>query len=384
MLRDYIQYVESVESAPQNKIITEDKGHLDHPEDLVFLHGVTGARDAIARTLATVQKPDEVTIKFDGYPALIFGNGSDGKFSIMDKHMFNKKDGTGRNVHSPEQFQAYDNARGANRGDLYKIINTVWGGLEEASRNLKGYIWGDLLFSRPLAPENGLYRFRANPKGITYTIDASSDIGQLIAEKRAGIAVHQFIGAGSSTTDQAVPLNGGIGPLRNGGDVAIVPSKMPVTPELKIDQRLIDAAYKEINKYAYAVNELLSKPPISRPAFQQLFTVYINKCIVAGDLNDLLPGFVEFYQTRPMSNNALERLNEYFSQNQNGLAGIFHIWARIYHLKMSIVDQLNSAAEGSPVKGYLENGKQTQEGFVSQGLKFVDRMGFSRQNLAGR
>ena len=384
MLRDYIQYVENIETAPQNKTITEDKGHLDHPEDLVFLHGVPGAREAIAKTLATAQKPKEVSIKWDGYPALIFGNGVDGKFSIMDKHMFNKKDGSGRGVHSPQEFQAYDHARGADRGDLYKIINTVWGGLEEASRNLKGYVWGDLLFSRPLAPEDGLYRFRANPKGITYTVDASSEIGRLMAEKDAGIAVHQYMSADAATTDQATPLNGTLGPLRNVGNVAIVPSKMPVTPEIKVDQQLIDAANKEIARWGNAVDNLMANPPISRPAFQQLFTVYINKCIVAGDLNDLLPGFVEFYQTRPMTGSALEKLNEYFSQNEKGLEGIFHIWARIYHLKMSIVDQLNRAAEDSPVKGYLENGKQTQEGFVSQGLKFVDRMGFSRQNLAGR
>jgi hypothetical protein len=47
------------------------------------------------------------------------------------------------------------------------------------------------------------------------------------------------------------------------------------------------------------------------------------------------------------------------------------------------IDGARSAA-ASPVQGYLDDGTQTQEGFVSQGLKFVDRMGFSRQNLAGR
>jgi hypothetical protein len=51
---------------------------------------------------------------------------------------------------------------------------------------------------------------------------------------------------------------------------------------------------------------------------------------------------------------------------------------------MAIVAQLNKAAENSPVKGYLQDGTETHEGFVSNGLKFVDRMGFSRQNLAGQ
>lgn len=384
VLRDYVQNVERRDLAESKSVITEAKGHLDHPEDLVFLGGIDGARKAIAAVLETAQKPNEITIKFDGYPALIFGRGTDGKFSIMDKHMFNRKEGAGRHVYSPEQFRQYDAARGADRGDLYNIINTVWSGLEAASANLDGYIWGDLLFSRELLPEDGLYRFRANPNGITYTVDARSEIGRLIAEKDAGIAVHQYISPGASSTDQAVSLHGSIGPLKNTGNVAIVPSKLPVTPEVKVDRRLIDAANKQISKYGNSVSDMLANPPINRASFEQLFTVYINKRIVAGDLHDLLPGFVEFYQTRPMSNNATLKLDEYFGQHRAGLAGIFHLWAAIYALKMSVVEQLNKAAADSPVKGYLEDGTQTQEGFVSQGLKFVDRMGFSRQNLAGR
>jgi hypothetical protein len=56
----------------------------------------------------------------------------------------------------------------------------------------------------------------------------------------------------------------------------------------------------------------------------------------------------------------------------------------IYNLKNQVVQQLAQQAEQSPVKGYLQSGQQSQEGFVSNDLKFVDRMGFSRQNLAGQ
>ena len=111
-------------------VVTEAKGHLDHPEDLIFLGDEQGARQAVQAIEQTIQQPGTVTIKWDGYPALIFGRGADGKFSIMDKHMFNKRDGTGRQVFSPKEFRAYDEARGVNRGDLYKIIDAVWPGLE--------------------------------------------------------------------------------------------------------------------------------------------------------------------------------------------------------------------------------------------------------------
>ncbi len=109
-----------------NNVITEDKGHLDHPEDLIFLRGVGGANQAVQAMADTVTNPDKVTIKWDGYPALIFGRNSNGKFTILDKHMFNKKDGSGRQVFSPEQFAQYDQARGVNRSDLHQLIAQIW------------------------------------------------------------------------------------------------------------------------------------------------------------------------------------------------------------------------------------------------------------------
>jgi hypothetical protein len=74
----------------------------------------------------------------------------------------------------------------------------------------------------------------------------------------------------------------------------------------------------------------------------------------------------------------------HFEQHTEALVGAFTIWAEMYKLKMNVVEQLNKAAQDSPVQGYLDDGTNTHEGFVANGLKFVDRMGFSRQNLAGR
>jgi hypothetical protein len=364
--------------------LNEDKGHLDHPEDLVFLGAVTGANRAVDAIVKTVTNPKTVTIKWDGYPALIFGRDTNGKFSIMDKHMFNKKDGTGRQVHSPEEFRKYDLDRGVDRSDLHRLIAEIWPGLEKASNGTKGYYWGDLLFSKPLADANGLYTFKANPNGITYTVDITSETGKLMKGKTAGIAVHQYIAPASPNTDSAVPLDGTIGQLKNNSNVAIIPSKMPITPSLKLDQKLLAKTKQDISKYGQSVDQLMNTAPQARNTFNQLFTVYINKRIVGGNLNDLLSGFMEFVATRPMTDKMKAKIDEHLQANKEGLIGAFTIWMDIYNLKMNVVEQLNKAAEASPVKGYLQDGTQTQEGFVSNGLKFVDRMGFSRQNLAAR
>lgn len=364
--------------------LLEDKGHLDHPEDLIFLGGSNGAQQAIQATQATVKNPGTVTIKWDGYPALIFGHGRDGKFSIMDKHMFNKKDGTGRQVFSPQQFVEYDHARGVDRASLHTIIAQIWPGLAKASSGTKGYYWGDLLFTQPLQEKDGYYSFRANPNGITYKVSADSEVGQLMGGERAGIAVHQYIPPGAISTDQAETLNGSIGQLKNNSDVAIVPSKMPITPKLKLNAQLLKNAQAAVTKYGPIVDQMMNTAPQARNTFNQLFTVYVNKKIVSGDLNNLVDGFMKFVESRPMTERMKDKILEHFQNNQQGLVGAFTIWAEIYKLKMDIVQQLNTAAEASPVLGYLQDGTQTQEGFVANGLKFVDRMGFSRQNLAGR
>lgn len=363
--------------------ITEAKGHLDHPEDLVFLDGSAGASRAVDATIKTAKNPKSVTIKWDGYPALIFGRGPNNKFSIMDKHMFNKRDLSGRQVYSPEQFVQYDQTRGVDRSGLHQLIANIWPDLEKADRG-KGYYWGDVLFFSPLQEKNGLYTFRANPNGITYTVEADSEMGRFLKGKQAGIVVHQYLEPNAASTDEAVPLDGTIGKLKNNSNVAIVPAKMPMTPKLKIDNKLVNDAKSNIAKYGSVVDEFLNNAPQARNSFVQLFTTYINKKIVEGNLSNLVKGFFDYFNSRPMTEPMRKKLTQYFQINQEAIIGAFSIWISLYNLKMSLVNQLNIAAENSPVKGYLQSGQQTQEGFVSQGLKFVDRMGFSRQNLAGR
>jgi hypothetical protein len=365
-------------------VLTEDKGHLDHPEDLIFLGGSAGAQRALQAAQDTVKNPNTVTIKWDGYPALIFGHGRDGKFSIMDKHMFNKKDGTGRQVFSPQQFVQYDQARGVDRSGLYQIIANIWPGLEKSSKGSKGYYWGDLLFTQPLQEQNGVYSFKANPNGITYQVAVDSEIGQLLGGEQAGIAVHQYLDPAAMSTDQAVTLNGTIGKLKNNSNVAIVPSKMPITPKLSLNASLVKNVQNAINKYGKAVDQLMDTAPQARNTFNQLFTVYVNKRIVAGNLNNMLDGFIQFVDSRPMTDKMKAKIMEHLKNNEQGLVGAFSIWVEMYKLKMAVVEQLNKAAKASPVKGYLQDGTETHEGFVANGLKFVDRMGFSRQNLAGR
>jgi hypothetical protein len=128
----------------------------------------------------------------------------------------------------------------------------------------------------------------------------------------------------------------------------------------------------------------MNTAPQARNTFNQLFTTYINKRIVSGNLSNLANGFMEYVDSRPMTDKMKAKIEEHLNVNKQGVLGAFKIWVAIYNLKMDVVKQLDKAAKSSPVKGFLQDGTETQEGFVANGLKFVDRMGFSRQNLAGR
>jgi len=306
-LRELTNKISAINTIVEDGDLT--KAHVEHPEDLVFQSGSTGASRGLQAIADTVKQPAAITIKWDGYPALIFGTGIDGKFVVCDKHMFNKKDGSGR-VTSPQAFAAYDQARGIQRGDLVNIIARIWPGLQQ-SYSGKGFYWGDLLFSQPLQDEGGLFKFKANPNGIAYTIEANSDIGKLIAGKVGGIAVHQYIPAEADNVQYAQLLNGTIGQLKNSGDVAIVPAAMPSVPKLKLNKAEIAKVQKVISQQGAAADQwILQPPPGTKTAFPLMCTVYINKKIVSGNLNNLVGDFYEFFKTRPMSEPIRAKLTE--------------------------------------------------------------------------
>jgi len=391
-IREIISTLETI-NAP---VIKEDKGHLDHPEDAIFIGGSSYAQTAVNAIVKTVQNPNIVTIKWDGYPAIIFGRGPNGKFAIMDKHMFNKKDGAGRTAYTPQLFQKYDLDRGVDRSGLHQILNQIWQGLSKEDQG-KGYYWGDLLFSQPLEEKDGLYTFKANPNGITYTVAIDSEVGKLMANKIAGIAIHQYIAPEATSTDEATSLNGSIGQLKNNSNVAIIPSKMPIMPKLKYSEQQKNKVEQLISKYGQAVDQLLVAPAGCKSFLNSnLFTSFINKKVRDGNFNNLLNDFLEFASSKKITDPVRTKMFGYidpqtkkkvpghFDINKQGLVGAFSIWSATYMLKGPVVKQLDKASKNSPVKGYLQDGTQTQEGYVANGFKFVDRMGFSRQNLLGR
>lgn len=362
--------------------VSGDKSHLDHPEDLIFHRGHHGALLALKSMVDASTDSSNIFLKYDGYPSLIVGNNDNGKFSIMDKHMFNKKDMTGRQVFSPQDFMQYDANRGANREDLYGIIQNIWNGLEKECKGIKGYIWGDLLFGQQLTPIDGEFTFKANPNGLTYKVVEKSPIGKLINGKNGGMAVHQQLDVYATDTKQATSLNGGIGQLKNNSDVAIIGCNLPSNMNVTLDDNTVNSVFSMIQSKSTLVDSFLSSSPIGQKSFSQIFMVYVNRKIVAGNVSNMLNGLREFVQSRKYAPNTINALIQYLNDNLEGLQALFTIWTMLYNLKMNIVDQINVVMMNAPIKAYLDDGTMAHEGYVTNGIKLVDRMGFSRQNLS--
>ena len=164
--------------------------HLEHLEDSIINDGAKGGRNAIAflKSLrkmlsASTSKRVNVTVKWDGAPAIICGiNPENGKFFVGTKSVFNK---------TPKiNYTSADIARNHPGG--------VGSKLQVALRELKklgirGILQGDCLFTsedKKLASIDGDTMITFTPNTITYAMPIDSPVGKQIARARMGIVFH--------------------------------------------------------------------------------------------------------------------------------------------------------------------------------------------------
>lgn len=363
-------------------VLTE--GRIVHPEDLVFSEGIPGARRAVAMLSSMAGGKELTTIKWDGFPALVFGRNVDGTLLVTDKHMFEKKDGSGR-VTSPEAFLAYDQARGADRSDLYGKINLLWPALETIiPAKFRGFYMGDLLYAGRPQDVGGAYVFK--PNTVTYRVKDTSPIGKRIAHSIAGIAVHTFI-PGIGEPDQ--PLKG-LGGLPSDGPIWFVTGEMPV-PKVTIDTKAVQQTNNVINQYEAAVTDFIGQLNVLKAkGVLGAISTYITSKIASGSFANMLDGFYQYLPSK-LSGTAYAKLlgteqdGWLYKEGAQGLAGIFEIWVALYNLKMNIKQQIDAQSGASGIEAFTGQ-EPGHEGYVVGGgeekMKLIDRLGFSRANFA--
>ena len=360
-----------------------------HPEDSIWTDGIAGARQAVANLAGMSSGKELTTIKWDGFPALIFGRNIDGQLMVVDKHMFEKKSGEGR-VTSPEAFKQYDINRGADRNDLYGKINVLWPALESIiPGNFRGFYFGDLLYAGRLQPIDGFYTFK--PNTVTYKVPLKmgampNPIAEKISSSIGGIAVHTFI-PGIGEPDQ--PLKGLGGLPADGNPIWFVSGEMPI-PKVTIAPASETAVTKTIDQYDSAITDFMGQLTIMKAkGVIGLASKYITSKITAGNFDHMLEGFYEYLNSNlsPGANQKLLAGGQgwLYKEGRTGLAGMFAVWVALYNFKLEIKKQIDAQQAASGVQAFTGN-DPGHEGYVVGGgadkFKLIDRLGFSKANFA--
>jgi hypothetical protein len=350
-----------------NDILIEARtGAQPHPEDSIF-DSAQSAKQAVNSLQYVIKNPGSVTIKWDGFPALIFGRLPDGRFTVQDKYMFDNKSF----ATSPQEWQQYDSQKrsGTLRPDLYAKLNNIWSGLEQAVGTSTGFFWGDLLWSQPLKPVNGTFVFK--PNVVEYRVPVKTPLGQQIAGRVGGIVVHQYF-----SDDGAKPQQWNGKGLAQTGSVAVLTPNAGVQFKLNDPVQLTKGATVAVNQFAGPAESFLAGiDGVARQAIQK----YMNKKITGQTDQDLVDWLKTNVSGKQYKSLVGENYSGYLYRNQKGLTALFTVWNAIYALKTNLAQQLEQQVSG--IQQWV-GGRQEGEGFVfntPQGLvKLVQRGTFSR------
>jgi hypothetical protein len=346
-----------------------------HPEDFIF-SGSAAAKDAIAGIVSAVQRPETVTIKWDGSPAIVFGRRTaDGRFTLNYKEYIAMPGGQ---VTSAEELLKFYQGHGKNMevGEkLASVFNAV-GSICPAG--FAGFVQGDLMWSEPLEPVGGKFVFRPNPHGVTYGVDAKSDLGKSIAGRGVGLAVHSHgTDIEASKTGPLVnrqSLNGLGGLSGTNSHITVFTGNMGQTFQVKEPTAAKNAAIRAVDEFiAKGGDEFLNGVTQStRDRLQQ----YYNRKATGQEADG---NWLQSKLTRPQFNIVIAK------ENKPILQALDKVYMAITQLKSAMLTQLDSQV---PAIEQSVAGVPKGEGFnidtPSGFIKLVDRSVFSTANTQGR
>jgi hypothetical protein len=365
---------------------------IDHPEDLIISQGTAGARRVVKELSGLSKSTETVTVKWDGFPALVFGRDKSGALVFMDKHMYDK---VAKGKMDFISIRAYDEDRGATRASLWSAEDALRPLLEDVVPSVKDqYYMGDLMWVGTPTIKDGYYIFKPNTVEYRVKIDATPDrgnsLGDKIARSAGGIAIHTFI-SGLGNGDQ--PLVGMKGLNENGGITFLV-GEMSDKPKVSVNKTLLKNTNDVINSNEAAVEKFIKEiTDMKGKAVITAMGPFITRMLEEDNIqSDIVPRFLDFLK---------ERLNEaaqakFIGANNDGwlyqdsggapgLLGIWQMWAAVTDLKIHIKQQIDSQQGGSEVIA-ITNGASAHEGYVfgagKDKLKLIDRLGFSAANFA--
>jgi Family of unknown function (DUF6267) len=346
-----------------------------HPEDFIF-QGSDSAMDAINGIVSAVDKPQTVTIKWDGSPAIVFGRRtSDGMFTMNYKEYIGLPGGQ---VTTAQELLDYYIKNGKNIEVGRKLASAFNALGSICPPTFRGFVQGDLMWTEPLASHNNEFTFKPNPYGVTYRVPADSEIGQKIQGRQVGVAVHT-IGT-DVENNKETPLVGrrsmnGLEGLADSNQwCTVFTGNMGNTFKLKRPVKIENAARAAVNKFkSLGGDDFLAS--ITGATKATLQTYYNRK--VTGQ-----PVDAAWLETK-LSRTQLPIVNS--EENKPVIAALDVVYNAIIALKLAVLQQLEPQVAGvGQYVGDVPKGEGFNIDSPSGFIKLVNRGVFSAANFAGR
>jgi hypothetical protein len=347
---------------------------IEHPEDMIFdQRPSAGLKQALNGIVAAAQRPQETTVKWDGKPAIIFGRKPTGEFVLTDKSGFLAKGYDGLAT-SPDHIAKIMAQRGGERGELIAVYQHLFPMLRRAvPQDFRGYIQGDLLYSATPQQINGQWVFQ--PNTVKYAVPADSDLGKKIANSTAAVAIHTSLSAPGAPAE---PIRAAA--LTDSPGLLILDPSLKDPRKIELNAKTVADANRLLTQYGAAMDRLFDPAELRARKisnFPALIKTYINSRVRSGSYDNLVGGFGKWIQQREPAK--APRIFEWATENKAAVAALFQAFIEVSSLKNQLVRQLDSQSQA--VQASI-NDEPGHEGYVGQGMKFVDRMRFSAANFA--
>jgi cytidyltransferase-like protein len=383
--------------------LTEGKAntHLTHLEELVLTQGPQGyemARAFLLELLETLKGNSnsriQTSVKWDGAPAIFAGvNPENGEFFVGTKSIFNK---VPKINYTEEDILK-------NHGHAPGLVDKLTKALKYLPQlGITNILQGDFMFDDEMLDVvdiDGEPHYRFKPNTIVYAVPVDSELGQEIGQSKFGIVFHTTY----DSLDGGASFGADISNLRDApgvwfDDAFFTDDTGIVTLTENEESRIISLVEK-----ADAVNSKIDYNELPMP----MLNIYINSEIKAGqfleDPEDSFEGFLDWYRNR--SDKAIEklktqkgrlrRLNQQheslleFVNKREDILNLFRVSRLLFEAKNIFIEKYNNAVYNT--KHFVDDGSgdlvaTNPEGYVAvdhegNGVKFVDRLEFSRANF---
>ena len=375
-------------------VLMEAKARIEHPEDMIFDHGVRGAQTALQILQTTAEQPHSISVKFDGSPSLIMG-WRNGEFILTDKAGFSAKSYDGMTtsaqaVHDmimARKFKDVSDQAVQRRRAYAQTIASIYPILQaNVPPDFQGFAQGDLMWVGRPELVDGFWEFQ--PNKIKYRVHKNTDLGRQIAHSTVGIVIHSVYGSQSDSEPQALRDVRSLGFGHKQG-LVIVPHEIKLDQPLKLNSEYEHRVIKLIRDHEAQIQRLFNPLALAdqniraMPVLMKSFMAY-----KAGQGSSTFDTAAEeflswlFSPASKASISMQKNVIAWIEQNLPAYNAVWHIVQYLVDLKLDLKRQMDQQV-GDVVSAQLDD-QPGHEGFVSvtpEGIiKFVNRAEFMKKD----